>query len=134
MDDSLLECVLESQSRLADAFAGEFDGDFTPALFGDGFQIFAGKVLHHEEKAVADLVGVNRSYDIRMVEAGGEGDLPLEARASNVVVVKIRRHDLESNLAPQRGALSFENRAHAALAEHIHQFVLAQVELAFSGQ
>ena len=105
-----------------------------PLLLRDGFQIATFEVFHHQEDAVSDLVGVNHPHNVRMIEAGGKRDFPLETSSGNVIIAQVGRHHLECNQPAERSTLSFENGSHAALAEHIHQFVAAQEQFTFARQ
>jgi hypothetical protein len=85
----------------------------------------AGDVLHHEivEPAFA-LDAVDRD-DVGVVELGGGLRLLLEALDDVRVLGDVGRQDLDGHLPVQGQVLGEEHRAHAALAEHALELVLA---------
>src|SRR3990172_581902 len=90
------------------------------------FERAAFDVFHHDECETLGLAIVVDGHNVRMIELGDGARFALEALAELGILGEVRRENFDSDVALQAGLVGFVDARHAAFAQKLKDFVLAE--------
>ena len=122
MDHAFAVRGFEAQTNLADDVAGLAGGKFA-LLREEGLQIPAFHVVHGDELDVARRADVEDADDVAVGDETGQDQFLLEALQNVGIVGQFAADDFQGDDAVQLAVHGLVDRAHAAFAEHLQDFV-----------
>ena len=125
VDQPVLVGVLQPEGRLPDQLAGVGDRQ-RPAVLHQLIEVQAVDEFHHQELRAVDLAGVECADDVRMVNRADDLHLALEAGDGLRVIEQPLRQDFQGHGLVELDVPGPIDRAHAAFAQLLEQFVVAQ--------
>ncbi len=121
--------MLEPQGRLADDLAGRSHSQGTArrrANADELLQIDAVDELHHQKLDAAGLARVVSPHDVRMIQPSDRLHLAAEAGDRLIVVQITMGKDFQGHRLVEEDLPSLVDDTHAAAAQFLQQFVVAQ--------